>query len=154
MNLDQFLAKFTNQKLFDKEKIFRHGNELFLVASQLSQVQEKSFSFIGKNPFFIGEFIGVETPHKVIPSLSLLNRLNKVSVKKAVVNEKGEWLFACGRDLWKESIIKLAADLNNDDFLLIVNELDEPLGIGILKQDKHCFVKNYFDIGDFFRREH
>lgn len=80
------------------------------------------------------------------PSLYLLELIAKDSSKKIVINSKAEWLFLCGRDVFKDSILKK----NATEFCLVQNEKDENLGFGLIKGN---LVKNMLDRGDFLRRE-
>jgi ribosome biogenesis protein Nip4 len=103
---------------------------------------------IKKQAEYLGAFLG----KKEKPSLFLLQLLAKNANKKVWLNEKGAWLFICGRDVFAKSIVKAE---NADDFVLIMNEYDECLGFGqvVDLSAKKVAIKRMFDIGDFLRRE-
>ena len=67
----------------------------------------------------IGLFLGEEKNKKFISSLALLELLSKESDKKIYLDEKGEWLFVCGRDIFAESISK--ADFKDKGLVLVQN---------------------------------
>lgn len=67
-----------------------------------------------------------------------------------VVNEKAEWLFLCGRDIFKDGIVKKSLTIGN---ALVLNEKGECIGYGKIKSDRSQIIKNIFDLGDFLRRE-
>jgi ribosome biogenesis protein Nip4 len=77
---------------------------------------------------------------------------------KIIVDKKTEWLFICGRDIFKQGIIKATGSKKRGDYTLILNQHGECLGFGKiihnLNGEKSGFaVKNISDIGDFLRRE-
>ncbi len=93
--------------------------------------------------------------NKFKPSPYLLGMINNKTNRKIVVNEKAEWLFICGRDIHGKNITA-SCDVNEDDFVLILNELNECLGyaqISKMHNGEIKMLKNVYDIGDFLRRE-
>jgi ribosome biogenesis protein Nip4 len=81
------------------------------------------------------------------------NKANKV-----VVGSKAAWLFICGRDIFKQGIVKVEGSKKNGAYMLVLNERGECLGFGRILHDLGeerggVVVKNISDIGDFLRRE-
>jgi len=79
---------------------------------------------------------------------------------RVVVDDRSEWLFIVGRDLFKRGILKATGSKMKGDYTLVVNQHDESLGFGKIvrcldeKEDKHeVAVRNIADVGDFLRRE-
>jgi ribosome biogenesis protein Nip4 len=75
-----------------------------------------------------------------------------------VVDEKTEWLFICGRDIFKQGVIRLQGSRRKGDYTLVLNRHRECLGFGKILFDlsgerEGVVIKNIFDIGDFLRRE-
>lgn len=77
-----------------------------------------------------------------------------------VIDEKTEWLFICGRDIFKRGIIEIKGSKRKSNYTLILNQHDECLGFGKILHNideennkKKVVVKNISDIGDFLRRE-
>ncbi len=71
---------------------------------------------------------------------------------KVVVDEKAEWLFLCGRDLFVKAITR-AGTPTRSGFVLVQNARDENLGLGLLRRRGNVAVKNLLDRGFFLRRE-
>jgi ribosome biogenesis protein Nip4 len=76
---------------------------------------------------------------------------------KMIVDKKTEWLFICGRDVFKQGIIKVVGSKRKGDYTLILNQHRECLGFGKilchLGKEDGVVIKNIADIGDFLRRE-
>jgi ribosome biogenesis protein Nip4 len=81
------------------------------------------------------------------PSLYLLEKLSKISDNKLFINDKAEWLFLCGRDVFLDNIVE---DNSSNKLFLVQNCRDENLGLG-MKKGK--LILNIIDRGDFLRRE-
>lgn len=146
--IKEFMAKFSGKELIKEEDMISLQNEFYVLPEDL----QKIFKRIFMKPVYAGEYLGKSGANKFIPSLYLLNLLCKNTEKKILVNDRGEWLFVCGRDILKESVIQ-TGDVKKDELVLVVNKYNECIGVGVFKDDKKCFIKNYFDLGDFLRRE-
>ena len=79
---------------------------------------------------------------------------------RVMVDEKSEWLFIVGRDLFKRGILRASGSQKKGAYTLVVNQQDESLGFGRIvhnldeKERKHeVAVRSISDIGDFLRRE-
>lgn len=102
-----------------------------------------------------GLFLGESKDKEFKPSPAMMELISKNCDKKIFVDEKAEWLFLCGRDLFGKSIIRSNVD---SGLVLIQNEHDENLGYGkiISKVDtktSKVVVKNILDRGYYLRRE-
>ncbi len=93
-----------------------------------------------------GLFLGEEKNKKFVPSFPFLDIISKSTDKKAIINEKAEWMFLCRRDVLAKSVIKI----HEEGEVLVLNLLGEVLGIGLTKGKG---IKNVLDRGDFLRRE-
>ncbi len=140
--IENFIRKFTDKKIGE---ITEMGNQFFLADRELLELKNK----IKDEPFSFGTFLGEVRKNNFCPSIALLDMLSKLSDRKVFVNEKAEWLFLCGRDLFEEGIVKKNADRG---FVLVQNKLDENLGYGEIVSGRIA-VKNFLDKGDFLRRE-
>ncbi|MEM4263821.1 MAG: hypothetical protein QW666_02930 [Candidatus Woesearchaeota archaeon] len=143
-----FIKKFTNKEIIDFDSVIKLGDEFYLVSSGLKKIQDKIKYF----PSFMGLYLGKREK----PSIFLLQELSKIAEKKVWVNEKGEWLFICGRDILNQSITKKSECIVKDDFVLVMNKYNECIGYGVFiddKKPKKAAVQRMFDIGDFLRRE-
>jgi archaeosine-15-forming tRNA-guanine transglycosylase len=84
----------------------------------------------------------------------------KETSSRVVVDDHTEWLFICGRDIFKKGILKIEGTKRKGDHTLILNKHGECLGFGRLILDlnekiagQQIAVKNISDLGDFLRRE-
>lgn len=142
------IKKFTDNEILDFSKVMKIGDEFYFVEQRLRHWQGRSNLL----PAYIGVYLG----KKDKPSIFLLQELAKHAEKKVWVNEKGEWMFICGRDILGQSLTKKAEGIMKDDLVLVLNKYDECIGYGTFMDDakpKKAAVQRFFDIGDFLRRE-
>lgn len=119
-------------KLTDKEKI---GKEYYQVSGQARRLIRKT-EF---EPHSSGIFLGNEQdPSPAITDL--------IKLPEAEVNEKAEWLFLCGRDVLKKSIIKGI----QKGLVKVKNSKGEALGIGEMNEKG---ISNVLDKGKYLRME-
>lgn len=112
-------------------------------------------------PVYAGLFVGEidSKTHKFIPSLMFMDFLSTQSDCKINVRKKSEFLFTCGRDLFKESVAKFDIELERNQLVLILDHLNRFLGMGKVKNNfdnisnKDVFIESLYDVGDFLRRE-
>jgi len=114
---------------------------------------------IPKGFFYAGEYLGAVKGASFFPSFLLLAKIAQTKAKKVIVDKKTAWLFICGRDIFRQGIIK-ANNLKKGDHTLVINEKNECLGFGKIMvnlrgvpDSKEVAVKNILDLGDFLRRE-
>jgi 60S ribosome subunit biogenesis protein NIP7 len=145
-DLNEFVSIFTDERL-DAVQIRKKS---FLAGKELVDLMEKIKQKEGLDPESIGIFLGEVVRKEFKPSLALLDLIAKSSDRKVFVDEKAEWLFLCGKDIFKSSVIKRNAKAG---LVLVQNKNDENLGYGKLVRRGDVFVKNILDRGDFLRRE-
>lgn len=146
--ITEFVKGFTSEEI---DNVTRIGDRYYQIRQELLEYRKK----ITENPFSIGIFLG-EDKKDFKPSLELLDMLAKKSDKKIQVNDKSEWLFLCGRDVFEQGFLN-TENLNKfkeGSLLLVQNKNDENLGLGKIgiRNDK-LFIKNIIDRGSFLRRE-
>jgi ribosome biogenesis protein Nip4 len=102
---------------------------------------------------YAGRLLG-RTRGEFVPSAGLLRELGRmVGPHKAWVDEKVGWLFACGRDVFAESILSAEGELAEGACFLVMLGGD-CLGYGRVETaEGRTILKNLFDLGDFLRRE-
>ncbi len=102
---------------------------------------------------YVGRLLG-RTRGEFIPGAGLLHELGRrEGPHKVWVDERVGWLFACGRDVFAESILRSEGELAEGTCFLVMLGGD-CLGYGRLEsQGEKTILKNIFDIGDFLRRE-
>jgi len=137
------IKKFLDKFGFKIDSV-KYGKKHYLVDDSLD---------VDLIPKSIGVFLGEESK-EFKPSLALLELIAKKSDRKIFIDDKAEWLFLCGRDLFGKSIKKANV---SEGLLLVQNLRDENLGLGKvvnnLKIKDKVVVKNVIDRGDFLRRE-
>ncbi|HIH89134.1 TPA: hypothetical protein HA344_08005 [Candidatus Bathyarchaeota archaeon] len=102
---------------------------------------------------YAGKLLG-RTRGEFIPSAGLLRELGRMQgPNKVWVDERVGWLFACGRDVFGESITKSEGELEEGACFLVMMG-DDCLGYGRVEtRGGKMLLKNLFDLGDFLRRE-
>jgi ribosome biogenesis protein Nip4 len=143
MNLEEFLKPFGMKKAIDAQLV---GRSHFII---------KDKQFLGKRPVYSGECIAHIRGPVLIPSIDFLQQIGKEARKQIVVNEKAEWLYICGRDVFAKGIISHNNPMIGDR-VVVLNKHKECLGYGdvIAPLDgKRVVIKRLFDIGDLLRRE-
>jgi ribosome biogenesis protein Nip4 len=115
---------------------------------------------ISEDFFYAGTYLGKSKQRVFFPSFNLLAMIaKKKEANKVMVDERSEWLFIVGRDLFKRGITKTTGSKKRGAYTLVVNQHGESLGFGRILQSidenrkKQVAVRNISDIGDFLRRE-
>ncbi len=111
--------------------------------------------------FHAGTYLGKVKNSVFFPSFPLLTMIaEKETSNKVIVDENTEWLFICGRDIFRKGILKTEGVKRKGDHALILNKHGECLGFGRLVLDlnkkvagQQVAMKNISDLGDFLRRE-
>ena len=150
--LKEFVAQFRASIPLDESHIVRNRNRYYLLPKKLKQQAPQGF-------FYAGAYLGAVKGSSFFPSFLLLSMVAERKAKKLVVDKKTSWLFICGRDIFKQGILK-GDNLKKGDITLILNEYNECLGFGKMLLNLRAeidlnktAVKNILDIGDFLRRE-
>ena len=151
--ISDFIGKFNARINLDQNLVVEKNDRYFLLNKNLKRLITKDF-------FYAGTYLGKTKDGTFFPSFNLLVMIAQTDAKKITVDNKTEWLFICGRDVFKEGIKSMTKPAGKDDYTLILNECGDCLGFGRIlhsageKEDKNkVAVKNIADIGDFLRRE-
>ena len=135
----------------DKHMIAEKGNRYFLLGKNLRKLATKDF-------FYAGTYLGKTKKGKFFPSFILLKMIAQGKANKIIVDRKSEWLFICGRDVFKKGITRIIGSKQKGAYTLILNRHGECLGFGKILHNldetrERVAVENISDIGDFLRRE-
>jgi len=149
--INKFISQFTDSHLNNIVKI---GRCHYQIQPELKELMDTVKRNSKRDPSYAGLFLGEEKGKVFSPSLALLDILGHASEKWVMVDDKSEWLFLCGRDIFAGSVIKANVP---SGLVLVVNRNMEVLGYGkitgrIDNLDR-MFVKNILDKGDYLRRE-
>jgi len=146
-----FVSLFNASVSLDESQIVRKENRYFLINDNLKRLLSKDF-------FYAGTYLGKIKNGKFFPSFSLLAMIVERKANKIIVGKRTEWLFICGRDIFKQGIIKVMGSKRKGDYTLILNQHGECLGFGKIlhnldEEKDGVVIKNISDVGDFLRRE-
>jgi ribosome biogenesis protein Nip4 len=149
--LKDFVNQFGGSISLDESLMIKKKNRYFLLNEGLKKLVTKDF-------FYAGTYLGKIKNGKFFPSFSLLRMIAERKANKIIVDKKTEWLFICGRDIFKQGIIKVMDLKKRGEYTLILNQHEECLGFGKIihnlnGEKNELAVKNISDIGDFLRRE-
>ncbi|MGB9713760.1 MAG: hypothetical protein ACPLZC_02130 [Candidatus Bathyarchaeales archaeon] len=149
--ITDFVSRFNAELSLDENLVIKKESRYFLLDSKLK-------NFVGTGFFYAGIYLGKIKNRKFFPSVNLLKMIVEKAENKVTVDRKTEWLFICGRDIFKQGIIKVSGSKRKGDCTLVLNVYGECLGFGEITRNLDeegvgVYVKNFFDIGDFLRRE-
>jgi len=149
--INDFAGRLNTEISLDENMVVKKQDRYFLLNTTLKRLITKDF-------YHAGTYLGKTKNGRFFPSFSLLTLMARTNANKIVVDKKTEWLFICGRDVFREGIVRMIGAKKRGDYALILNEYDECLGFGRLShnldEDKtDVLVRNISDIGDFLRRE-
>lgn len=149
--IEDFVRRFNAEIRLDETLLVKKGNSYFLLNDTLKRLVAKDF-------FYAGLYLGKSKKDRFFPSFNLLRIIAEAKANKVVVDKKTEWLFICGRDIFKRGIKNVVGSKNRGSYTLILNMKSECLGYGKIlhnldKPGKGVVIKNILDIGDFLRRE-
>jgi ribosome biogenesis protein Nip4 len=149
--INDFISRFNSNISLDERFIVKKENRYFLLNENLKKLIMAHF-------FYAGIYLGKLKNGKFFPSFSLLRMIAETKANKAIVDDKTAWLFICGRDVFKQGIVKAVGSKRNGDYTLILNGHGECLGFGRIlynlgEEKDDVAIKNVSDIGDFLRRE-
>ncbi|MGA3192419.1 MAG: hypothetical protein ABSD73_07885 [Candidatus Bathyarchaeia archaeon] len=149
--IDDFVSLFGASISLDESLIVEKSSRYFLLSASLKKLALKDF-------FYAGTYLGKVKNGRFFPGFELLRMMAEKKANEVVVNKKTEWLFICGRDVFKRGIVKAIGPARKGDHVLVLNCYDECLGFGRVVSDlgmeeDSVVIKNISDIGDFLRRE-
>src|SRR3990170_2666542 len=153
--MNDFVSRLGVRIAFEENLVVKEQNRYFLLNPKLKNFASKDF-------FYAGTYLGKVKDGVFFPSFNLLATISeKKEANKIFVDGRTEWLFICGRDIFRQGVTKVAGSKKKGDLTLILNQCGECLGFGKIlftidadeKNNRKVIVKNIADIGDFLRRE-
>lgn len=149
--INKFIGRFTEHPLVGVVKV---GKRYYQMTSKLQEVMNSIDKSLNREAQYAGLFLGEEKGKEFKPSLPLLDLLGPATHKWVKVDDKAEWLFICGRDVFGKSVV--TANVKKG-IVLVVSQKQEVLGYGViigsLDKPEKVFLNNILDKGDFLRRE-
>ncbi len=151
--VNDFIRKCDSRLKIDRHLVIKRLNRCYLLREGMKPKTKNGF-------FYAGAYLGKTKDGTFFPSFNLLAMMARTKANKVVVDAKTEWLFICGRDVFKQGIIATSGTTKKGSYTLIINQHDECLGFGRILHNldekahgKKPIIKNISDIGDFLRRE-
>jgi ribosome biogenesis protein Nip4 len=153
--INDFISRLRASISLDEKLVVKKQNRYFLLNPKLKNFASEGF-------FYAGTYLGKVKDGVFFPSFNLLALIaERREVNGVFVDAKTEWLFTCGRDIFKQGITKVKGSKKKGDLTLVFNQSGECLGFGKIvhnveaaeKNKRKVIVKNIADIGDFLRRE-
>lgn len=149
--LNDFIRLFDGSLMLDECLVAEKGNKYYLL-------NEGMKSFIEEGFLYAGTYLGEARGGGFMPSFPFLAMIAETARNKTYVDQKTEWLFICGRDIFRQGVANMMGATGRGNCTLIMNKFDECLGFGRIiadlnKKAETVAVKNILDIGDFLRRE-
>lgn len=140
--LKRFVSQFAPMEISNVHKM---GRRYYQISEKLLHMKNS----IDRDTYGVGVFLG-EEKKQFNPSFALLDMIGKKTKKITKINDKGEWLFVCKRDVFEDNIIKSS----ERGICIVQNELGETLGYGRISKKKNKLnLEPIKDRGDFLRRE-
>lgn len=149
--IDDFVSHFGTKISLDETLIVNKQSRYFLLNENLKRLALNDF-------FYAGTYLGKAKDGKFFPSFNLLGIIAQKKANRVIVDKKTEWLFICGRDIFKQGITNVTGSTKKGDYVLVLNAYGECLGFGKILHNLDgkragLAVENILDIGDFLRRE-
>jgi ribosome biogenesis protein Nip4 len=151
--ITDFASQFGVQIALNLDLMVEKTGRFYLVNPALKPLVRQDF-------FSAGVFLGKAKEGKFFPSFNLLGMLAKKEANRIILDKKTAWLFICGRDILRKSIVRVQGPGKKDTNTLVFNEFGECLGFGRIverlsgsTESNEIVVRNVLDIGDFLRRE-
>lgn len=146
-----FVNRFGTEIRIDENMVVKKEKRYFLINENLKRTMPKSY-------VYAGSFIGEIGNGKFSPGFQLLRQIAKKNSNKIVVDKRSEWLFICGRDIFKQGITNVTGSGKKGNYTIVLNQNHECLGFGKItcdleKATNGVVIKNVLDLGDFLRRE-
>ena len=121
--ITNFAAQFGVQIALNLDLMVEKNGRFYLVNPVLKPLVRQDF-------FYAGVYLGKAKEGKFFPSFNLLGMLAKKGANRIVLDRKAAWLFICGRDILRKSIVRVQGPGKKDTNTLVLNEFGECLGFG------------------------
>jgi len=149
--IHEFVSRFNASISLDKKLLVKEKKRYFLLNEELKKVIRREF-------YYAGVYLGKVKNNKFFPSFELLNMIARKEANKVFVDKKSAWLFICGRDIFRQGLVKVHGSKKKSSYTLVLNQHGECLGFGRILDDlseegKGVAIRNISDVGDFLRRE-
>jgi ribosome biogenesis protein Nip4 len=146
---ERFAERFNVKIDLEGNAITNFNGNVFISSKDSLQIADEIMGKSQKDPFAIGTYLGNVKEGKFEAAPAMTNLLANTK-KKVTVNDKAEWLFLCGRDVFNKSVERMPSDLKAGELVVVENKKEEVLGIARVGKD---LIKNILDKGAYLRME-
>ena len=98
--ITDFASQFGVQIALNLDLMVETAERFYLVNPALKPLVQPTF-------FSAGVFLGKAKEGKFFPSFNLLGMLAKKEANRIILDKKAAWLFICGRDILRKSIVRV-----------------------------------------------
>jgi ribosome biogenesis protein Nip4 len=152
--IENFAGKLGVRLELNESLVAKHQNRYYLLNERMKRLRLGGF-------FHAGIYLGKSKGRTFFPSFQLLAMIaEKEGSRRVLVDGKAEWLFVCGRDVFRRGVVRAVGSTKRGADVLVVNVRGECLGFGRMMRDiaesgtaNEVVVRNIADVGDFLRRE-
>ncbi len=152
-NFEELLIPF---KIFIVEGYWK---ELLLITDQMVKIFDDFKSY--RKPYFMGIYFGDIKENHFKISLEGITFISEYVKEKTILTDFGEQRVLYGRDLTKQDVLSIPAQIKKNDFSIVINEKKEVLALGKYlfdEEDIHLLekdgiiLKNIIDKGWYLRK--
>jgi ribosome biogenesis protein Nip4 len=149
--IKEFASRLGARIDLDERLILKQKDRYFLAKEDMKKLMLPNF-------YYAGSYLGKVKNGRFFPSFIMLSLFAQNEANKVVLNRKTEWLFICGRDIFREGIVSKTGSQRQGEYTLVLDDHGECIGFGLVMRNldramKGAVIKNISDIGDFLRRE-
>jgi ribosome biogenesis protein Nip4 len=149
IQLNTFLKKFrmTTDVVDELGQIIKKGRYIYATSPELREFMEETSTDF----FSLGTPLG-KIKKDFMPTPEFVDFLSHHSDRKVFIGSKSEWMFLCGKDIFRKGIANNTLEKNRGS-VFIFNKYDENLGIAKFMQDTNVPLKHILDKGAYIRKE-
>ena len=136
-----------NRLELEQEGMIRKGRKFFRLPENIDDlIKQQNIDFLSAG-VFLGEEKKIFEPSVAGLQEAFVRQSRLDNTVK--LNEKGEWMFTCGKDAFVQNLVE-QPHAKIGDPVWVVNTHNEMIGLGILEKKQ---IRHLRDIGEFLRRE-
>lgn len=149
IELKNFLGKFktTPEVLDELGVLIKRSRFIFAASPELHKFMKN----MSTDFFSIGIPLG-EVKKEFIPTPEFVDFLSHYSDRKVFIGPKSEWMFLCGKDIFRKGIANITFEKKRGS-VFIFNRYDENLGIAKFMGNANVPLKHILDKGAYIRKE-
>jgi len=136
--MNELKAYLKQYNLSFGQTVTRIDDRFFIIPESLKKYEKN-------RPAYLGDMIGMIRRERFIPSIVLLQWMQKHNAPSVTISPEQEWRFICGNNIQRKDITTI-----RQGRVIVLNIHNECIGTATV-EDK--YLKRTYDIGDLLRRE-